>query len=88
MDLRYVATHGTLFVGSRWGTEASMAKEIATKRKKRTPVGDRIQFLAMLSPEIVKQIKHAAVEDERAAWDVMEEAATEWLKRRKAKRAS
>lgn len=88
MDLRYVATHGTLFVGSRWGTEARMAREVTTKRKKRTPVGDRIQFLTMMSPEIVKQIKHAAVEEERAAWDIMEEAATEWLKRRKAKRAS
>ncbi len=81
-----VATHGTLFGGSSSGTEAMMAKDIATKRKKRTPIGDRIQLLAMMSPEIVKAIKHAAVEDERAAWDVMEEAATEWLARRKAKR--
>lgn len=63
-------------------------KEKVTARKKRTPIGDRIQFLAMMSPEIVKAIKHAAVEDERAAWDIMEEAATEWLARRRAKRGA
>lgn len=86
MELWYVVTRGTLFWGSRSGTEARMARVVVTKRKKRTPIGDRIQFLAMMSPEIVKAIKLAAVEDERAAWDVMEEAATEWLKRRTAKR--
>lgn len=39
----------------------------------------------MMSPNVIADIKEAAVEEHRAAWDVLEEAAREWLKRRKRK---
>lgn len=65
-----------------------VAKKKASKRGRRTPVGDRRQFLTMMSPDIIKAVKQAALDDDRAAWDVMEEAAKEWLERRKAKRSS
>jgi hypothetical protein len=41
----------------------------------------------MMSPEVIKGIKQAAIEDDRAAWDCMEEAARQWLERRKTKRS-
>jgi hypothetical protein len=53
----------------------------------RTPKAGRVQFLVMMDPVVVADIKLAAEEERRPAWDVMEEAANEWLKRRARKRA-
>jgi hypothetical protein len=58
-------------------------KKKAPKRGRRSPVGDRRQFLTMMSPDLIKSIKLAAIEDDRAAWDIMEEAARQWLERRR-----
>jgi hypothetical protein len=63
-------------------------KKKAQKRGRRTAVGDRRQFLTMMSPEIIKLIKLAALESDRAAWDIMEEAAVQWLERRKSGKKS
>ena len=63
-------------------------KKRVLKRGKRTPLGDRRQFLTMMSPDIIRSIKQAALEDDRAAWDIMEEAARQWLERRKSGRKS
>lgn len=63
-------------------------KKKAQKRGRRTAVGDRRQFLTMMSPEIIKLIKLAALESDRAAWDIMEEAAIQWLERRKSVKKS
>jgi hypothetical protein len=63
-------------------------KKKAPKRGLRSPLGDRRQFLTMMSPEIIRSIKQAALEDDRAAWDVMEEAAKQWLERRKSAKKS
>ncbi|GAB9167392.1 hypothetical protein BDS110ZK4_30210 [Bradyrhizobium diazoefficiens] len=52
------------------------------KRGMRTPKAGRVQFLAMMDPDVVADIKLAAEEERRPAWDVMEEAAKDWLKRR------
>lgn len=60
-------------------------KKKAAKRGRRSPLGDRRQFLMMMDPNVIKAIKTAALEDDRAAWDVMEEAAKQWLERRKEK---
>ena len=54
----------------------------------RTPTAGRVQFLTMMDAEVVAGIKDAAEEERRPAWDVMEEAAREWLKRRAKKSAS
>lgn len=63
-----------------------VGKKRAPKRGKRTPIGDRIQFLTMMHPDVIADLKQVALDEHRAAWDVMEQAATEYLKRRKAKR--
>ncbi|MHC2467417.1 hypothetical protein [Bradyrhizobium embrapense] len=60
-------------------------KKKTVKRGRRNPLGDRRQFLTMMSPDIIRAIKKAAIEDDRAAWDVMEEAARQWLERRNEK---
>jgi hypothetical protein len=58
-------------------------KKKAPKRRLRNPLGDRVQFLTMLPPDIVRSIKQAALESDRAAWQIFEEAARQWLERRK-----
>jgi hypothetical protein len=60
-------------------------KKAPKKRGWKSPIGDRVQFLTMMSPDVIAAVKQAAIEDERAAWAVMEEAAREWLERRKGK---
>jgi hypothetical protein len=47
----------------------------APKRGKRTPIGERKQFLTMMHPDTIEEIKQAAIIEHRAAWNVMEEAA-------------
>jgi hypothetical protein len=63
-----------------------VGKKRAPKRGKRTPIGDRIQFLMMMDPDVIADIKQVAIDEHRAAWDIMEQAAREFLKRRKARR--
>ena len=69
-------------------TDAKMAKKRMASKKGvgSLPIGDRVRFLTMMSPDVIAAVKQAAIEDERAAWAVMEEAAREWLERRKGKR--
>ena len=61
-------------------------KRKAPKRGKRTPIGDRVTFIAMMDKDVVADIKQIAIDEHRAAWDVMEQAAREFVKRRKSKR--
>jgi hypothetical protein len=63
-----------------------VGKKTAPKRGKRTPIGDRVTFIAMMDKEVIADIKQVAIEEHRAAWDVMEQAAREFLKRRKSRR--
>jgi hypothetical protein len=58
-------------------------KKRAPKRGKRTPIGERVQFLMMMHPDVTADIKQVAIEEHRAAWDVVEQAAREFLRRRK-----
>lgn len=48
---------------------------------------DRRQFLVEISSDVIKAIKQAGIEDDRPAWEIMEEAAKDWLQNRKSKRA-
>jgi hypothetical protein len=58
----------------------------APARKGRKPAeGEKRQFLATMDPEVIKSVKLAAIEDETSASEIMEEAAVEWLERRKSK---
>lgn len=58
------------------------AKENRRKTRNRNP-GDRKQFLVTMSSEVIKAVKQAGLEDDRPAWAIVEEAAKEWLQRRK-----
>ncbi|OSI24807.1 hypothetical protein [Bradyrhizobium canariense] len=62
-------------------------KKKTMKRGLRTPIGERVSVLMMIDPQIAADIKAVALEEKRAAWSVMEEAARDYLKRRKQKRA-
>jgi len=65
-----------------------MAEEKKPLRKGRTPapgVGRKRQFLATMDPDLIKSIKLAAIEDEISASEILEEAAQQWLDRRKTK---
>ncbi|WP_283811963.1 hypothetical protein [Bradyrhizobium nanningense] len=37
----------------------------------------------MMHPDVIADIKQVAIDDHRAAWDIMEQAAKEFLRRRK-----
>jgi hypothetical protein len=63
-------------------------KEEGAKTGKRTPIGETVQFLTMMHPDVIADIKQVATDEHRAAWDVMEQAAREFLKRRKSRRTS
>ncbi len=62
-----------------------MTKKSA-KAPRKQPVGDRRQFLTTMSADVIKAVKLAALEDGTNAWEIMEEAAKEWLARRRTKR--
>jgi hypothetical protein len=50
------------------------------------PYRDRVQFLTMMHPGSIADIRQVDIDEHRAAWDVMEQAAREFLKRRKSRR--
>ena len=54
---------------------------------RKSPEGSKRQFLTTMDPEVIKAIKTAAIEDETTASELMEEAANQWLERRKSDRA-
>ncbi|WP_031335428.1 hypothetical protein [Rhodopseudomonas sp. B29] len=60
-----------------------MVGKRAAKRGKRTPIGDRVAFIAMMDKDVIADIKQVALDEHRAAWDIKEQAAREVLKRRK-----
>jgi hypothetical protein len=49
---------------------------------RKPPEGDKRQFLVTMGPETIKT---AAIEDDTTASELMEEAANQWLERRKSK---
>jgi hypothetical protein len=65
-------------------------RSMTAKKTERTPrkqaVGDRRQFLTTMSADVIKAVKQAAIEDDVNAWEIMEEAAREWLERRRKSR--
>jgi len=53
---------------------------------RKPPAGSKRQFLVTMSPETIKAIKTAAIEDDTTASELMEEAANQWLERREKKK--
>jgi hypothetical protein len=78
------------FLGSNHGLGGRielMSEKKKPLRKGRKPAeGDKRQFLLTMDPEIIKAIKLAAIEDDSSASEAMEEAAKQWLERRKGSR--
>jgi hypothetical protein len=62
------------------------AKKPPASGARKLPVGDRRQFLTTMSADVIKAVKQAALDDNRNAWEIMEEAAQQWLDRRKSSR--
>jgi hypothetical protein len=78
-------------VGLPGGFPSNEARSVGMPAKKppasgapKLPVGDRRQFLTTMSADVIKAVKQAALDDNRNAWEIMEEAARQWLERRKA----
>jgi hypothetical protein len=69
------------FPGLPGSTDIRMVEK--KKRGIRSPLGERRQFLTMMSPDVIKAVKQAALEDDRAAWMILEEAAKQWLEQRR-----
>ncbi|MFT3940289.1 hypothetical protein [Rhodopseudomonas sp.] len=65
-----------------------MPNETGDDRRGRKPAEDdgRRQFLTRMSVDVIKAVKQAALEDDTTAWRIMEEAAKEWLDRRRKSR--
>lgn len=65
-----------------------MADDTAPVRRGRKPSEDdgRRQFLTKMKVDIIKAIKQAALEDDTHAWQIMEEAAQQWLERRRTRK--
>ena len=48
--------------------------------------GDKRQFLTTMDPDVIRAFKQKALDLDRTASDVMEEAAKQWLERHKHKK--
>ena len=56
------------------------------RRGRKPPQGDKRQFLTTMDPDVIRAIKQVAIELDRTASDLMEEAAKQWLARHKQKK--
>jgi hypothetical protein len=56
------------------------------RRGRKPPPGDKRQFLTTMDPDVIRAIKRAALDVDRTASDLMEEAAKQWLERHKHKK--
>jgi hypothetical protein len=73
---------GANFSARKLGGEMAQAKKKAGKDKG-SPA--KRNFFATMSAEVIKAIKRAALEDDTTASEILEEAANQWLDRRKRK---
>ncbi len=63
-----------------------MADAGKSAKGSKAPAGQqRRNFFATMSAELIKSIKRAALEDDTTASEILEEAARDWLERRKHK---
>jgi hypothetical protein len=62
-------------------------KKGAAKSEKPVRADGRKPFLAYLDPDLVKNLKKAALDDERNAYEIVEEGVRDWLARRQRRRS-
>jgi hypothetical protein len=55
-----------------------------SKRLTRTRADGRRSLLVYLHPELIKELKKAALDEDRTAYEITEEAVAAWLAARKA----
>jgi hypothetical protein len=67
-------------MAQRTGRAMADAKP-SQKKGRKPPQGDKRQFLTSMDPEVIRQIKQAAIGLDKTASEVMEQAAKEWLER-------
>jgi hypothetical protein len=58
----------------------------STRRGRKPPQGEKRQFLTTMDPDVIRAIKQVALDLDRTASDLMEEAAKQWLERHKRKK--
>jgi hypothetical protein len=58
------------------------------KSPTRTRADGRKSLLVYLHPDVIKELKKAALDEERTAYEITEEAVSAWLAARKASRKS
>jgi hypothetical protein len=63
--------------------DATMVEKKGPPAGPKNSIGDRAQFLTMMSPKVIRAIKEAALKRNQPAWVITEEAAREWLERQK-----
>jgi hypothetical protein len=61
------------------------ANKQGSKEASRTRADGRKQFLIYLPPDLIKEVKKAALDQDTHAYDVAEEALRNWLARRRRK---
>jgi hypothetical protein len=64
------------------------SKDNDSNRPLRSRTDGRRSLLVYLDAELIKELKKAALDDERNAYEIVEEAARDWLARRDKKRRS
>jgi len=60
-----------------------MARAPQSKKPSRTRADGRKSLLVYLNPEVIKELKKAALDEDRPAYEITEEAVSAWLAARK-----
>jgi hypothetical protein len=68
---------------SNLGWFPAVTEKKATLKGRKPAEGDKRQFLLSIEAEVIKEIKVTALQDDTTASAIMEEAAKQWLERRK-----
>lgn len=63
-----------------------MATKPGSKSAARTRTDGRKSLFVYLRPDVIKALKKAALDEDRTAYEITEEAISEWLTTRKASR--
>jgi hypothetical protein len=66
--------------------EAMADDKPSPRRGRKPPEGEKRQFLTTMDPHVIRAIKQVALDLDRTASDIMEEAAKQWLARHKHKK--
>lgn len=60
-------------------------RKLGSKRDSRTRADGRRSLLVYLRPEVIKELKKAALDEDKTAYEVTEEAVSAWLALRNTK---